>query len=182
MTNSTLAIGGATAWLAIGLVVGGALLRRGEGAAAALAAVVVWPAMVSLLASPPALPELAGPYGAQITAAFAALRAAAADAALAGVLDPVAITAVEAALRQADLRLAAADRLLADPAVATDDGAGRLVTARAHAAEQIEATLRQLVTVRVQLGLVALAGDTGPVRAHLAELGARAGALAEVAC
>ena len=40
--------------------------------------------------------------------------------------------------------------------------------------------LKQLVTVRVQLGLVALAGDTSSVRAHLVELAARARALEEV--
>lgn len=185
MSASGLALALGAGWVAVGLTVGVTLRRQGQPVATAVAAMVAWPAMVGLLTgaepAPPA-PLSNGPYAAAIADAFQALRAALGETGLTGAVEAPALDAMEAALRRADARLFAVDRLLADPAVAADGGAARLVDARAHAAEEIEAVLRQLVTVRVQLGLVALAGDTGPVRAHLAELGARARALAEVAC
>lgn len=182
MTGSGLALGLGVAWLAVGAAVGLTLARQGQPRPTALSAVLAWPALVGLLGTTPDDGGMAaGPYAERIVAAFQALRAALTETGLTGTVDLQALAAMEVALRRADARLCAVDRLLADEAVARDAGAERLGAARAHAAEEIEAVLRQLVTVRVQLGLVALAGDTGPVRAHLAELGARARALAEVA-
>ena len=59
--------------------------------------------------------------------------------------------------------------------------AERLQAARDKAAAEVEAVLKGLVQLRVQLGLVALAGETGPVRDRLMELSARLTALEEVA-
>ncbi len=73
-------------------------------------------------------------------------------------------------------------RLLEDGAVAADPASARLHKALAHSAQEVEEVLSKLVTVRVQLGLVALAGDTAPVRCHLGELASRARALEEFAC
>ena len=182
MTGSMLAVTLAGAWLTVGLGVAGLLVGRGESPGTAVAAVVAWPTLVSLLSGPvtPAAPP--GPYSGRIAAAFLALRQALGDPALGSGTELSSLDAIEASLRRADQRLAAVDRLLVDPGVAEDPASQRLIVARAHAAEEVETVLRQLVTVRVQLGLVALAGDTSTVRAHLAELAARARALEEVTC
>ncbi len=182
MSPSTLAMLLGVGWLVVGVTVGGLLLRQGQPTSAAAAAVLAWPAMVSLLGAESMDTPGAGPFGAKITAAFAATRAALSEPALAGVVELSSLQGIERSLRRADARLAAVDRLLEDPIVAGDPGSGRLITARAHAADEVEAVLKQLLTVRVQLGLVALAGDTSAVRAHLGELAARAQALEEVTC
>lgn len=182
MSPSTLAIMLGAGWLIVGIFVGGLLLRQGQPTSAAAAAVLAWPAMVSLLGAESIDAPGLGPFAAKITAAFAGLRAALAEPALAGVVELHSLHGIERSLRRADARLAAVDRLLEDPVVAGDAGSGRLITARAHAAEEVEAVLRQLLAVRVQLGLVALAGDTSAVRSHLGELAARAKALEEVTC
>jgi hypothetical protein len=111
-----------------------------------------------------------GPYAGRIAAAFAAL--AGAD------LDPVALARVRDALLRADARVALVDRMLAE--LGPDPEAARLVEARARAADEIEAVLRGVAQLRVQLGLVALAGDTAPARRAMAELAARVGALEEL--
>ncbi len=182
MTASTLAMMLGAGWLLVGLSVGGLLVRQGQPRATAAAAVLAWPAMVSLLGAEAMEPVGFGPFGAKITAAFAALRAALAEPALGGIVELARLEGIERSLRRADARLAAVDRLLEDPIVAGDPGSARLITARAHAADEVEAVLKQLLTVRVQLGLVALAGDTSAVRSHLSELAARAQALEEVTC
>ncbi|GDX79962.1 hypothetical protein LBMAG42_17730 [Deltaproteobacteria bacterium] len=182
MSPSTLAMMLGAGWLLVGIGVGGLLLRQGQPTSAAAAAVLAWPAMVSLLGAESMDAPGAGPFAVKITAAFAALRAALAEPALGGVVELNSLQGIERSLRRADARLAAVDRLLEDPVVASDAGSVRLITARAHAADEVEAVLRQLLAVRVQLGLVALAGDTSAVRAHLGELAARAQALEEVTC
>lgn len=52
--------------------------------------------------------------------------------------------------------------------------------ARDHAHQELEAVLSGLLSLRVQLGLFALAGESEPVRERLAELEARVAALAEL--
>jgi hypothetical protein len=164
MTGSGLALTLAGAWAAVGLGVGVMLVRQGQPLATAAARPV------------------GGPFAERIRTAFAALRAALADPALASVADPASLDPIEASLCRADARIAAVDRRLEDGAVAADPASARLHKARAHSAQEVEEVLRKLVTVRVQLGLVALAGDTEPVRCHLGELASRARALEELAC
>lgn len=176
MQSGSLVVVLLAAWITIGASVGVLLHQRGQPVATALSAVVAWPAMVGALGGSVG----SGPYDAQIRAAFAALRGALADPVAAGLAEVAALDPIEASLRVADRRIAAVDRLLADPAVAQDEGAVRLRAARSRAGAEVEAVLKQLVTVRVQLGLVALAGDTESVRGHLLALAARARALEEV--
>jgi hypothetical protein len=184
MTGSGLALTLAGAWAAVGLGVGVMLVRQGQPLATAATALLVWPALLPLLAPPDqsAARPVGGPFAERIRTAFAALRAALADPALASVADPASLDPIEASLCRADARIAAVDRLLEDGAVAADPASARLHKARAHSAQEVEEVLRKLVTVRVQLGLVALAGDTEPVRCHLGELASRARALEELAC
>lgn len=167
----------AAAWLAVGACVGVLLRRDGHPIASAVAAVVAWPAMVSALGADV---TAVGPYSDGIARAFSALRTALLDPGIAGAADLASLDGIEASLRRADQRIAAVDRLLDDPAIAADPSSAKLREARARAGDEVDAVLKQLVTVRVQLGLVALAGDTSSVRAHLVELAARARALEEV--
>ncbi len=176
-SNTLLVIAGI--WLALGLVVATALSRQGHPPPTALAAIVAWPAMIPLLG--PGETPSAGPFSPRIHSAFSALRAALTDPALAGVSDAPTLAAVESALHRADARIAAVDRLLADEALAADPESTRLREARARAATEVDTVLHQVLTLRVQLGLVALAGDTRSVRAHLSALAAQARALEEVA-
>lgn len=170
----------AAAWLVIGLGVATAMQRQGHPPSTAFAAVIAWPALLPVLASAPES-DHSGPFSDRIARAFAALRQSLSDPHVAGVTDVIALSSIEASLMRADARIAAVDRLLADPTVAGDPGADRLRAARTKASSEVETVLSQLVHVRVQLGLVALAGDTSTVRAHLGELAARARALEEVA-
>jgi hypothetical protein len=70
------------------------------------------------------------------------------------------------------------DRLLSDPAVSANGDALR--RARERAAGEVEASLQELVQLRVQLGLMALAGDAAPVRARMGALSARVRTLEEL--
>lgn len=164
------------AWLAIGALTGLTLSRRGQPAATALTAVLAWPVLLPLLGSAPS----AGPFAERIAAAFAALRAALADPAAASVVSTEELVALEAALTRADARIAMVDRLLHEDALASDPLSAQLTRARGHAADEVEAVLRGVVQLRVQVGLVALAGDTLPVRDRMRELGARVSALEEL--
>lgn len=177
--NAVLALG--VAWLVIGVGVATALARQGQPPPTALAAVIAWPALLPLFSMGAVDGVGTGPFAERIALAFAALRLNLSDPLVAGVTDSASLAGIETSLRRADARIAAVDRLLSDASVAADPGSERLRDARQRAAAEVEGVLRQLVNVRVQLGLVALAGDTSLVRAHLGELAARAKALEEVA-
>lgn len=176
--NAIIVIG--AAWLAIGLGVAAALQRQGQPPSTAFAAIIAWPALLPVLGALPE-PGATGPFTERIGRAFLTLRQSVQEPHVAGITDLIALAAIEASLLRADARIAAVDRLLSDPAVVSDPGAERLRSARTRASAEVETVLAQLVHVRVQLGLVALVGDTSTVRAHLAELAARARALEEVA-
>ena len=89
---------------------------------------------------------------------------------------------------RADQRLARIDRLLHETQSAPgsrgdaslEAAIARLCHARDHAARELEAVLAGLVSLRIQLGLFALAGESEPVRERLVELEARVAALAEL--
>jgi len=164
----------AAGWVAVGLAVAGLLLRQGQTTPAALAALVCWPLLLPLLgAARPA----AGPYGVRIDEAVARL-----DRALREVGEPLPedLRALARALHQADARVARYDRLHADAADAEPEDRARLVEARARAAGELESVLAEVVRMRVQVGLAALA-EGAPVRARLGELSARVGGVDEVA-
>lgn len=176
-TATTLAV--LAAWVALGALTAGALAHRGQPLPTALAAVAAWPVLLPLLQDD--APASTGPFALRIAAAFAALEAALRDPAAVGVVAPEEVARLRASLARADGRLATVDRLLADEALAADPAAARLRDARGRAAEEVEAVLRGVVQLRVQVGLLALAGDTLPVRDRMAELGARVRALEELA-
>jgi hypothetical protein len=168
---------GLLAGLLVYVAVGFALARRaGAGPGLTGAAVVAWPLLLADLRGGAGL----GPYDRRVAAGLQELRAALAEPAASGLVSPEEVEAVARALALADARVGLADRLLADPHVRESTEGARLQQARDKAAAEVEAVLKSLVQLRVQLGLVALAGETSPVRARLAELAARVKALDEV--
>jgi len=181
---SPLAIAVLLAWLAAGIVVAIALRSRGAGVETVAAAVVGWPLLVHQLFEGPGrpTPPAAGPLGPEIERAFAKVREVAprGDADWLGDLE-----VLKASLRAADARLALVDRILAE---AAEDRASASVAAsiaqltarRARTLAEVEAVLAELVRMRVQIGIVALSGDTLPVRDGLLSLNARVRALDEM--
>ncbi|MDP2316999.1 MAG: hypothetical protein Q8P41_29165 [Pseudomonadota bacterium] len=175
-TTATLALLGA--WLLLGGVTALVLARRGQPAATALSALLAWPVLVPLLAD--AAPRHAGPFATRIDTCFTALRTALADPSATGIVTAEELVSLEHALRRADGRIGMVDRLLAEEALRADPLALQLDRARGLAADEIESVLRGVVQLRVQVGLVALAGDTVPVRERMRELGARVRAMEEI--
>jgi hypothetical protein len=174
-TSATLLLLGA--WLVLGGATAVALARNGQPAGTAVAALAAWPVLLPLLGT---APPTAGPFSARIHGAFSALRAALADPGAAGVIGPDELTTLEASLHRADARIGMVDRLLAEEALRADPLSAQLDRARGHAVDEVEAVLRGVVQLRVQVGLLALAGDTAPVRERLQELGARVRAIEEI--
>ena len=184
---SPLAIGVLLAWLALGVVVALALRSRGAGVETVVAAVVGWPLLVHQLFEGPARPAPpeagpAGPLGTEIERAFAKVREVAprGDADWLGDLE-----VLRASLLAADARVALVDRILAE--AAEDRGSAsvaasiaQLTARRARTLAEVEAVLAELVRMRVQIGIVALSGDTLPVRDGLLSLNARVRALDEM--
>lgn len=181
MSGAHLTVALVLGWLIVGSVVGARLTRLGHDATTSASALVAWPALLSLLSAEAR--AVAGPYAARIASTFQALSEALGDPVAAPVPWRADALALREVLEAADHRLVLVDRLLAttddhDPVVARSRGA--LTAARAHAASEIEAVLGGLVELRLQIGMLALAGDSEPVRDRLAALQARARALAEV--
>ncbi|MEQ1569899.1 MAG: hypothetical protein ABMA64_29970 [Myxococcota bacterium] len=168
------------AYLALGLAVGATLARRGFPGGTAAAAIAVWPMFVPLLGAAPA-PVRAGPFASRIDAVFGAVRQVLAETGTTeiGTED---LDRLQAALGRADERIAVVDGLLARPIDASHPARSltRLTEARAHAAAEVEAVIAELAELRLQVGLLTLAGG-GSVRAQLNQLQARVASLEEVA-
>lgn len=178
-TSTTLLLLGA--WLLIGVGTALVLARRGQPAATALSALVAWPVLLPLLGDAgDAGGRNAGPFATRIDTCFAALRSALADPSASDIVTSEELVSLERALRRADGRIGMVDRLLSEEALRADPLATQLDRARGLAADEIESVLRGVVQLRVQVGLVALAGDTLPVRERMRELGARVRALEEI--
>lgn len=156
----------------------------------------------------PPPPRERGRQQARIKACVEALREAMADEALresAALVDPGQLARLVDVLHRVDRRLDRIDALITDaerqrhalghalgdaPATsgASASDSGRLLDealtdlrrARDDSRAAFEAVLGGLVSLRVQLGLFALAGDAAPVRERLADLEARVAALAEI--
>lgn len=171
-------------YLAAGFAVATALDRRGHPRSAAVSAVVAWPLLVPLLRDRPASAGH-GPLGARIDRTLDALLDTLRDPAAGDVAWVGEVDGLRDALHRADERLALVDRLLAEEPTARDAVVtaqlDALRHARARAAAEIEALLAGVVQLRLQIGMLALAGNQAPVRDRLRELHHRASALDELA-
>lgn len=161
-------------WLLAGLLVAALLARRSAPAGAVLGALVAWPLLVPLLGERAAR----GTHGERIDRALDELLATLADPAAGDVGFSGDLTGLRAALHRLDARLALVDKLLAEQP--DTPSAAALHDARAAALADIERVLAEVAELRVQVGLVALAGDGAALRSRLRELSARAAALGEV--
>lgn len=173
-TTVTLALAGA--YVGCGAVVAGLLGRRGASPETALSALAVWPLLLPMLSSP--LPSPSGPHAPRIEAAFEALRSVVAEVGQSAV-DPGDLAGLQAALHRADERVALVDRWIARERSA-GGSVEPLQEARARAASEIEAVLQGIAQLRMQIGLLTLAGDGGAVQEQLRGLQARMAALEEV--
>lgn len=180
MTGNEMVIGLVVVYLVIGVGVAGWLGRLGHPPATAMSAVVAWPLMWSTTGTA-ASGVAPGPHHARIAACFEALtRTLREEPAAVGLVGSGDLSVLRHSLERADARIAAVDRLLAEPGLRDEPGARALQEARAKAADQVEAVLAGVLQLRVQVGLLALAGDTAGVRARLGELTARVRALEEI--
>jgi hypothetical protein len=196
LTLGYLGVGAAMAWH---------LGRRGHSLGTATSALACWPLLLGLIGRPPPTRDLgelsftqpvhAGPNHARIEGCMSTLRQGLAEdcdgSAGAQLIDAAQLAKLARSLHRADHRIARVDRLLveteaqrqlAQPQLDPQLQAAltSLRRAREHAARELEAVLSGLLSLRVQLGLFALAGESEPVRERLAELEARVAALAEL--
>lgn len=164
-------------YLVFGGVWAAKLLRQGQSWSTAAASLVLWPLLMGAEGAADG-----GPNTGRILAAFAALESTLADPAARGVVEPGELDALRRSLLSVDARLGMVERLLADPAVvaAGEATVKPLKDARESTLAELDSALGELVQLRVQLGLVALAGDSTPVRGRLSALTARVRALDEL--
>jgi len=196
------------AYVAAGVAMAWHLGRLGHAPGTTSACLVVWPLLLGLVGRSPPTGALdlglspdrvgeRGPNGAAIDAAIASLARTLREdheGPSAPLLDAAQLTSLADALHRADRRIARADRLLGE--IASEDPSARrrpgperdqldatiaeLSSARGHAQAELDAVLAGLTSLRLQLGMFALAGEVEPVRERLAELEARVAALAEL--
>lgn len=83
-------------------------------------------------------------------------------------------------MRVVDKRLAMVDTILADVSECSNDQAVKLGAAGNRSAAEVEAVLDELDRLRLQMGMVALSGDSLSVQECLAALTARVRALDEL--
>jgi hypothetical protein len=194
LTLGYIGIGAAMAWH---------LGRRGHSLGTATSALACWPLLLGLVGRPPpptsalsfAEPVQSGPNHARIEGCMSTLRQGLDEdcegSAGAQLIDAAQLAKLARSLHRTDHRIARVDRLLLeteaqrqltqpqlDPQLQA--ALASLRRARDHAARELEAVLSGLLSLRVQLGLFALAGESEPVRERLAELEARVAALAEL--
>ncbi|MFT7521227.1 MAG: hypothetical protein ACI9MC_003378 [Kiritimatiellia bacterium] len=168
-------------YLFMGVLVAALLIRREHPPSTAAAALIVWPFLLPLLRAVTSK-ETTGPCSERIDHVFDALLQTLEDPASDDV--PWAAQALElrATLHRADTRLAFVDRVLHNPGGVP--GVQRMTDslreARQHAAAEIDAVLTAVAQLRLQVGLLTLAGDVLPAQERLEELMGRANALLEV--
>lgn len=181
MSASTPILVALAVYLVAGVGVGLRLHREGHPPATAVSAFVAWPLLVGLAATDIGAP--AGPYADRIRVTLDQLAESLRQPGAAAVASPEELAGLRRSLLAIDGRIGMVDRILAEPAVrgSTDPFVGRLADARTRAAAEVEAVLQGAVQLRVQAGLLALLGDTAPVRDRMRELGARVKAIEEIA-
>lgn len=159
-------------YILIGSFIGANLHHKGQSTATALSAILAWPLLVG------STPTGNGPLSSKIMAAFSALESAATETSAKGLISNEEVNALRHHLLLADGRLAIVDRLLQDPQLSRSGE--KLKQARERAAAEISEALEEVIELRIQMGLVTLAGDTGPVRERMTALRARIHALEEI--
>lgn len=187
-------------YLGVGAAMAWHFGRRGHGLGTSTAALACWPLLIGLVGRAPPSRDLdlgssreGGPNRARIDACVAGLRQGLQEElgdALVGapLIEATQLDKLAKSLHRADHRLARIDRLLHETQTQrqfTSDSSleaaiAQACHARDHAARELEAVLAGLVSLRIQLGLFALAGESDPVRERLVELEARVAALAEL--
>jgi hypothetical protein len=187
-------------YLGVGAAMAWHFGRRGHGLGTSTAALACWPLLLGLVGRTPPNRDLdlgtplePGPNRARIDGCVAGLRQGLQEElgdALVGapLIETTQLDKLAKSLHRADHRLARIDRLLLETKTqrhvthdhALEAAIARLCHAREHAAHELEAVLAGLVSLRIQLGLFALAGESEPVRERLVELEARVAALAEL--
>lgn len=178
-TVPTLVLAGS--YLLLGAGLGVVLVVRGHGAGTAAAALVAWPLLLGLLLPSPERPGASvGPCAERIDRTFDGLLATLDDPASEAVPWGEQAEALRAALHRADARVAFVDRVLEDTDGVDADTVATLVEARRHAVTEIDAVLSAVSRLRLQVGLLALAGEADPVHEQLGHLLQRADALLEV--
>lgn len=166
----------------VGVVVAVGLWRAGTDPAAAAAAVVAWPLLIGVRPGAAAVAETTkGPLRDAIDRTFDRLDDAAVRVGGLGPEWREERVVLREALCRADERLAAVDRILADDRDVPAESLARLRERRDRSALEVERVLGDLAELRVQMGLLALAGDIEPLRDGLRGLVARARALDELA-
>ncbi len=196
LARETLALAVLLGYLGAGAAASVRLARRGHALGLVASALIGWPLLAGVLVGPPLVRSrspIAGPFANSIGQGLASLRASLAEARSDSPLElasPAQLASLELALRQADERVASVDRLIAEldstrgaaPSAELDRSLATLRGAREHSAGELEQVLAMLLSVRVQIGLHALAGPgtVAPVRERLAELEARVAALTEL--
>ena len=173
------------AYLLVGVGIALWLERRGMPPGAVIGSLVAWPLLAPLLGGePPATAKALGesgprgPRADRIDQALDALLDTLADPAAASVGWDDDLTDLRASLHRLDARLALVDRLLEEEPHAPS--AATLRAAREEAQRDIDAVVSEVSELRLQVGLMALAGDGAQVRARLQELCGRASALDEL--
>lgn len=181
MSASTPVLVALAVYLLVGAGIGARLHRDGQPAATALSALVAWPLLVGL--APGQVAAAAGPFAERIHLALDQLGDALRQPGAASFTTPEEVAALRRSLLAVDARIGMVDHILAEPGVraSADPLIRRLADARARAAAEVEAVLGGVVQLRVQAGLLALLGDTAPVRDRMHELGARVKAIEELA-
>lgn len=187
-------------YLGVGAAMAWHFGRRGHGLGTSTAALACWPLLLGLVGRAPPSRDLdlgssreGGPNRARIDTCVAGLRQGLQEElgdALVGapLIEATQLDKLAKSLHRADHRLARIDRLLHETQTQrqfTSDSSleaaiAQACHARDHAARELEAVLAGLVSLRIQLGLFALAGESDPVRERLVELEARVAALAEL--
>jgi hypothetical protein len=199
IARSSLAATLLLAYLGLGALAALRLARRGHSLGLVASALLGWPLLASLLfgraPEPRAREPIAGPFAEPIARGIAGLQASL--AASAGepleLASPTQLLALAQGLRQADERIAALDRMIAEltttcsPASAPYERSrvaslANLRAARNRAATELDEVLALLLALRVQIGLHALSGPAAlvPLHERLAELDARVAALGEL--
>jgi hypothetical protein len=164
-------------YLAAGVATAMRLEQRHRPRGAVVGALLAWPLMLPLLGDTAPI-AARGPMADRIDASLRSLAHTLADPAAQDVGAVADLSGLRTALHAADARLALVDRVLAD--APEGPATGEVRAARARGERAIVGVLDEVQQLRLQVGMAAIAGGSDLLAERLAELSARAGALAEV--